>query len=201
MKRSTSLIVGAFFYCIILAIYAKDTIEVITVSIKLSQKERMILEDEKHMEEICVKKYTSYAEQAKDPELKQLFTKIAGQEQHHYDMVDDLLNGKEPPKMQASGGQQQSQQQQGSHDKHKTQPRKEFTDQGFGNAMQNESDEVLCSDLLATEKYVASTYNVAVFEAANPTVRQAVQHIQQEEQGHGQMLFDYMHSHGMYQVK
>ncbi|QUI22664.1 spore coat protein [Vallitalea pronyensis] len=172
------------------------------MSIQLSQKERMILEDEKHMEEICVKKYTSYAEQAKDPALKQLFTKIAGQEQHHYDMVDDLLNGKEPPNMQGSGGQgQQKQQQQGNQNTHKTKPREEFTDQGFGNAMDNVSDEVLCSDLLATEKYVASTYNVAVFEAANPVVRQAVQHIQQEEQGHGQMLFDYMQSHGMYQVE
>ncbi len=120
-------------------------------------------------------------------------------------MVDDLLNGKELPNMQASGGQggqgQQSQQQQGSQGTHSTQPRKEFTDQGFGNAMYNESDEVLCSDLLATEKYVGSTYNVAVFESANPMVRQAVQHIQQEEQEHGKMLFDYMHSHGMYQVE
>lgn len=182
--------------------------------IHLSQKERMILEDEKHMEEICVKKYTSYSEQAKDPELKQLFTTIAGQEQHHYDVVDGLLKGQEPPSEMLSGGGQSQQgnngqsnnqgnQQQGNSGgaQHKTQPSPQFTDQGFGNAMDNESDSVLCSDLLATEKYVASTYNVAVFEAANEKVRKAVQHIQKEEQEHGKMLFDYMHSHGMYPVK
>ncbi|HPR40437.1 MAG TPA: spore coat protein, partial [Oscillospiraceae bacterium] len=40
-----------------------------------------------------------------------------------------------------------------------------------------------------------------IFEAANPTVRQTLQHIQQDEQRHGEQIFNYMHSHGMYEVQ
>ncbi|WP_313233492.1 hypothetical protein [Tissierella praeacuta] len=46
------------------------------MQINLSQKERMILEDGKHQEDICVKKYQSFANQAKDPNLKQLLNKL-----------------------------------------------------------------------------------------------------------------------------
>jgi spore coat protein CotF len=65
------------------------------MQIELSQKERMLLEDDKNQEEICVTKYKSYAQQAKDPELKQLFNTLSSEEQHHYDMVDQMLKGQE----------------------------------------------------------------------------------------------------------
>lgn len=159
------------------------------MSLQLSQKERMLLEDQKHQEEICVQKYKSFAEHAKDKELKDLFNKLASEEQHHYDMVNQMLQGQAPD---MSHNQQSGQSNQSSTTNQQT---------GFHGAMSNQSDEVLCSDLLATEKYVSSTYDTTVFEAANPVVRQAVQHIQQDEQRHGQELFDYMNSHGMYQVK
>jgi spore coat protein CotF len=155
------------------------------MAIQLTQKERMFLEDLQHQEDICVKKYQSFAEQAQDPELKQLFNKLSSEEQHHYDMITQMLQGQEPNM---------------NHGQQNQQPMSEQPS-GFQGAMSNQGDQVLCSDLLATEKYVSSTYDTTVFECANPTVRQAVQHIQQDEQRHGQELFTYMNSHGMYNVK
>ena len=67
--------------------------------------------------------------------------------------------------------------------------------------MQNTGDKFLCSDLLATEKYISGTYDTGIFEAANPVVRQALQHIQDDEQHPEQQLFNYMSSHGMYKVQ
>lgn len=37
------------------------------MDIKLSQKERMLLEDQKNHEQICIEKYKNYASQASDP--------------------------------------------------------------------------------------------------------------------------------------
>lgn len=157
------------------------------MQIQLSQKERMLLEDEKHQEGICAKKYQNSAQQAQEVQLKQLFNKLAGEEQHHYDMIDQMLQGQQPnmehaQQAMAQGGQVQQQ----------------TSNQA---AMNNVNDEMLCSDLLSTEKYVSGTYDTAIFESANPTVRQALQHIQQDEQKHGEELFNYMNSHGMYNVK
>ena len=58
----------------------------------------------------------------------------------------------------------------------------------------------MCEDLLSTEKYVSSTYNTAIFEFRDPGVRQVLNHIQKEEQQHGEGLYAYMASHGMYQA-
>jgi spore coat protein CotF len=55
--------------------------------------------------------------------------------------------------------------------------------------------------MLSTEKYVSSAYDTSVFESANSNVRQALQQIQQEEQNHGEQLYQYMSSHGMYQTQ
>lgn len=149
---------------------------------QLTQKERMLLQDQKNQEEICVVKYRKYSEQAQDPQLKQLFSTLSAEEQHHLDTVNTLLQGQEPNLSHP----QQQQQQQGSS----SQP-------GPGNS----NDKMLCNDLLSTEKYVSGTYDTSIFEAANPAVRQALQHIQKDEQQHGEKLFNYMQSHGMYQVQ
>ncbi|HYE69856.1 MAG TPA: ferritin family protein, partial [Anaerovoracaceae bacterium] len=66
---------------------------------QLSQKERMLLEDLKKEEELCVVKYQSYAQQASDSQLSQLFNQLAGVEQDHYNTVNQILQ---------SGGQSQS---------------------------------------------------------------------------------------------
>jgi spore coat protein CotF len=154
--------------------------------LQLSQKERMLLEDDKHQEEICVKKYQNYSNQTKDTQLKQLFTKLSGEEQHHLNIINEMLQGKEPNLSHANMPQAAANMTGNSN---------------YNGAMGNECDDVLCSDLLATEKYVSGTYDTGIFEAACPPVRQALQHIQQEEQQHGEQLFNYMNSHGMYNVK
>ena len=153
------------------------------MQIQLSQKERMFLEDGKTQEEVCVEKYKDYSQQAKDPELKQLFNKLSGEEQHHYDIINQMIQGQQPNL---------------SHSQQSQQPVAQSNTKQYAH---NQHDKILCSDLLSTEKYVSGTYDMDIFESANPVVRQAMQHIQQDEQRHGQELFNYMSSHGMYNVK
>ena len=153
------------------------------MQIQLSQKERMFLEDGKIQEEVCVEKYKNYSQQAEDAQLKQLFNKLSGEEQHHYDIINQMLQGQQPNL---------------SHNQQTQQPQLKAIPNKSAN---NQHDKILCSDLLSTEKYVSGTYDMDVFESANPIVRQAMQHIQQDEQRHGQELFNYMSSHGMYNVK
>ncbi|ACV61445.1 conserved hypothetical protein [Desulfofarcimen acetoxidans DSM 771] len=152
--------------------------------LQLTQKERTLLEDQKTHEEICIQKYTNYAQQAKDPQLKQLFNQYASQEQQHYDTINQLLQGQQPI---LGGNQGQDLQQQTQQIQ--SQPQAGMTYQ---------DDAVLCTDMLMTEKFVSGTYDTAIFESANSPVRQALQHIQKEEQQHGEGIFNYMQQHGMY---
>lgn len=153
------------------------------MQIKLSQKERMLLEDGKKQEELCVKKYQGYASRVQDVQLKNLLTEIAQEEQHHHNMIDQLLQGMEP-NMTHSGG--------------TTGPK---TNNTFQLSNGDTNDQLLLEDLLSTEKYVSSFYDTLVFESADSRVRQVIQHIQKEEQNHGEKLFNYMNNHGMYNVK
>ncbi|QAT39716.1 spore coat protein [Clostridium sp. JN-9] len=161
------------------------------MNLQLSQKERMFLEDAKIQEEVCIEKYNNYSGQTQDPQLKQLFNRLSGEEQHHHDIVNQMLQGQQP-NLSHAGLNLQSQQ--GTAQQN--------TSQGTAGTQQgNQRDKMLCTDLLSTEKYVSGTYDSDVFESASPAVRQAMQHIQQEEQKHGEELFNYMNSHGMYNVK
>lgn len=64
--------------------------------VKLSQKETMMLKDQKGHEEICIKKYNACASQAKDPALKQLFSSLAKQEEQHLNTINQILSGQVP---------------------------------------------------------------------------------------------------------
>lgn len=150
--------------------------------LNFTQKERMLLEDQKSHEQVCVDKYNSYANQVQCPQLKTLFQSYAQQEQQHLDSINQMLNGQLPAMNQ--GSQQQ-------------QPSTSATSKLQG-AMANQSDAVLCNDLLMTEKYVSDTYNTAIFEFVDTNVRQALNHIQKEEQQHGEGIFNYMKNNGMY---
>ena len=158
--------------------------------IQLTQKERLLLEDQKSHEELCILKYSSYAQQAKDAELKQLFSTYAGQEQQHLNTINQILSGQQPA---MGSGQQQQQQGQGQQ----AQPGPGAIKQPLTAEAQN--DAALCQDMLSTEKYVSATYDTAIFEMTNAQVRQALNHIQKEEQQHGEGIFNYMHSKGYYQ--
>lgn len=161
------------------------------MEIMLSQKERMLLEDQKSHEQTCIQKYRNYANQTKDNQLKQIFNTNEQVERTHLDSINQLLNGKLP---------QMNQQQ------------NQASVQTMGNQAQipnmnniqtsgvNLSDADMCKDLLMTEKYVSGTYDTAIFEFRDTRVRDILNHIQKEEQKHGEAIFQYMESKGMYNI-
>ena len=164
------------------------------MSYNLSQKERLLLEDQKSHEEVCIKKYTEYAQKAQCPQLKQLLQTYAQEEQQHLNTINQLLAG-QIPSMNQQGSQQGQQGSQQSQQNMQGQ-QNQSSNQGY-----NQQDAMLCSDLLMTEKYVSGTYDTAIFEFRNPQIRQVLNHIQKEEQQHGEGIFNYMQSKGMYNVK
>lgn len=183
-----------------------------------STKERLLLEDQMSQEELCVKKYQEYASRASCNELKSIFQQNGQKEQEHYNTIDQLLKGQMPSmgqsggQQQQSGGQMQMQQQSGSQSNQKSggqkpsgqqsmQMQSQQSFQSQGSSSFSNSDKDLCTDMLSTEKYVSGSYDTAIFEFRDPQVRNILNHIQKEEQQHGEAIFKYMESKGMYQVK
>lgn len=156
---------------------------VVLMDITLSQKERMLLEDQKNHEKICIDKYTNYANQAQDSQLKQIFNANGQVERTHLDSINQLLSGNIP--------QMNQQQNQGSTTS--------TTNTQTSGA--NLSDADMCTDLLMTEKYVSGAYDTAIFEFRDTRARDVLNHIQKEEQKHGEAIFQYMESKGMYNVQ
>lgn len=154
------------------------------MSITLSNKERLLLEDQKSHEQTCIEKYTNYANQAKDPQLKQIFQTNAAGEVDHLNSINSLLNGEIPDYNNPSK---------------KTSPADVSNNQPAG--MNNVSDEDMCKDMLMTEKYVSGTYDTTVFEFRDTNARDMLNHIQKEEQKHGESIYKYMESKGMYNVQ
>ena len=148
--------------------------------LNFTQKEKMLLEDQKTHEQVRVDKYNNYASQAQDPQLRALFQGYAQQENQHLDSIKQMLNGQLPAMNQ--GNQQQS----------------SLIPSKVQGAMANQSDAALCNDMLMTEKYVSDAYNTAIFEFVDSNVRQVLNHIQKEEQQHGEGIFNYMNTNGMY---
>lgn len=159
----------------------------------LTQKEKFLLQDQKSQEELCVKKYNNYAVQAQDQQLKQLFTQYAQKEQEHLNSLNQILGGQVPNINQ----QQQSQQTQQTQQNSQTQGSQTQTSGQTGMTSQNDAD--LCTDMLTTEKHVSGAYDTTIFEFRDHNIRQVLNHIQKEEQEHGEGLFNYMQSKGMYQ--
>ena len=60
------------------------------------------------------------------------------------------------------------------------------------------ADAFLCGDALAMEKHVSSVYDTSIFEFSSPELRAALNHIQTEEQQHGEKLYAYMKCNNMY---
>jgi len=160
--------------------------------LNLTNKERMLLEDEKKHEQLCVQKYQDYSNKACDSELKNLFSQIGQKEQQHLDSINQLLNGTVPTLNQG-----QSQGSQGSNTQNPSSMTNINLQSMQGNSY-NEQDKMLCQDTLTTEKYISSTYNTAIFEFADKNIRQVLNHIQKEEQEHGEQIYNYMSQHGMY---
>ncbi|WP_407305589.1 spore coat protein [Desulfosporosinus sp. SB140] len=149
----------------------------------ISQKERMLFQDQKSHEEMCVEKYTKYANEAQDQELKQLFTTHASHEKQHFNTLNEILNG-QTPAMSGQGQQMTAQ--------NPTNPSGQTV---------NQNDISLAKDMLTTEKYVSGTYDTVIFECQDHNIRQALNHIQKEEQQHGEDLFNYLNSRGAYPMQ
>jgi len=82
------------------------------MNITITQRERKLLEDQRSHEEVCIRKYNNYADQAQDPELRQMFQTYAGQEQEHLNTINQMLNGTAPDMQQQGQQGQQAQAQQ-----------------------------------------------------------------------------------------
>ncbi|AFM00640.1 MULTISPECIES: spore coat protein [Desulfitobacterium] len=172
------------------------------MQVQLSQKEQMFLEDLKSHEELCIQKYSKYANEAECSNLKQIFQTLASHEQQHYDTINQMIAGQAPSMSQGQGQQSQGMQQQGQGMQQQGQGMQGMSgtqSQGSKNYSQNDFNMV--NDMLSTEKYISGTYDTAIFEFQDKNLRQALNHIQKEEQEHGEELFNYMKSHGMYNVQ
>lgn len=163
------------------------------MNITLTSKERSLLEDQKSHEEICIQKYSNYANLASNQQLKDIFNNHAMIEQEHLNSINQLLNGQVPALNNQQGGGNTNQQQQ-------QQPSNNFQTQS-SSANYQTSDKDLCTDLLMTEKYVSGAYDTAIFEFKDTPVRDVLNHIQKEEQKHGEAIFKYMESNGMYSAQ
>ncbi len=150
--------------------------------ITFTPKEQSLLRDLSSQEQLCTEKYNKYAADACDGGLKNLFTAIAQVEQHHLDTLNQISAGTVP---QMGGGG-------GSKPTAPTQP-------APYNETDRQKDKFLCQDALSTEKYVSGAYDTSIFEFADESVRNALNHIQKEEQEHGEQLYNFMSVNNMYQ--
>ncbi len=151
----------------------------------LSQKESMLLQELISQEQLCIDKYKKHAAEASDAQLKNLFTEIGNIESQHLNTLNQIAGGTVP---QMNSGSQNS----GNSQK----PTATYTAQSKDPNMQK--DKFLCTDVLNTEKHVSSVYDTCIFEFKDQGVRDALNHIQKEEQQHGEKIYAYMSANGMY---
>lgn len=151
---------------------------------QLTQKETSLLKDLKEQEQLCVDKYNKYSSSAHDGQLKNLFSQIGQIENQHLDTINQIMSGT-VSSTQSGGGQQKQ---------------LSFTPTyKQGDTSQNKKgDCYLCTDLLSTEKHVSSAYNTSIFEFGDTNIRNALNHIQKEEQEHGEQIYNYLSQNGMY---
>ena len=149
----------------------------------LTSKESDLLKDMKEQEELCIKKYSKYAQEAKCSELSELFSSISKTESSHLQSINDMLSGKEPL---APG-------ELSANNAHCIK-----CDTVYANQQNKDHDAFLCKDMLSMEKHVSSVYNTGVFEFKSPAARKMLNHIQAEEQQHGEQIYAFMSCNGMY---
>lgn len=131
-----------------------------------------------------MEKYNKYSADACDAQLKNLFMQIGQTEKQHLNTVNQIMSGMVPA-IQSDGSQQ-----------------KQLSFAPTYNAADSnqnkQKDSYLCTDLLSTEKHVSSTYNTCIFEFKDTNIRNTLNHIQKEEQQHGEQIYNYMTQNGMY---
>jgi len=160
----------------------------------LTSKETSLLKDQQQHEKVCIQKYQTYASQASDPELKQLLNSYAEQEQSHLNTITQMLSGQVPAISSSSSSASQPRGLQSSV----TSSVASSATSSQAGTNSSQSDSALCNDMLMTEKFVSGAYDTAIFEFTDTAMRQTLNHIQKEEQEHGNGIFQYMQSKGMY---
>lgn len=149
----------------------------------LTQKEESFIKDLQSQEKLCIQKYERYSNQANDPELKDLFNYLKENEQSHYNALDAILKGEcgesELKRCDAAT----------------YSPKASYNSSSC--EQDKDSDQFLCTDSIATEKYVATAYNDDLFQFASNDVRSTLNHIQTDEQNHAEMIYKYKVANGM----
>ena len=156
----------------------------VTVMVKLNTEEKVFLKNLRTQEQMCVDKYKFYAQQAKDPQLQQLFGEIGRREERHYNLLSALMKGEVTPAKNRR-----------SEMVKEYEPKPAYTAKSKNADKQH--DQFLCTDAIATEKYVAGAYNDDLFRFSMPTVRDLLNTIQTDEQNHAEMLWKYKMANGM----
>ena len=145
--------------------------------VNLKENEKILLKDLQDQEKTCIEKYEKYAELAKDPVLKDLFTDLRKAEENHFNSLSQIMTGSVPSvNGQNTGGKEYS-------------PTPTYT--GSFNENDKQNDNFLCTDSIATEKYVSSAYNFDLFQFGDPDIRVLLNHIQTEEQNHAEKIYIY----------
>ncbi len=149
---------------------------------QLNQKECSLLRELKEQERVCIEKYTRGAAAAVDGQLKGLFTHLAELERQHLNTLGQIETGT-PPAVPGGGQPQET----------------SFTAvYAAAETPDKKNDSYLCADALSGEKHVSSLYDTCVFEFRDAAARNALNHIQKEEQEHGKMIYQYMAANAMY---
>ena len=147
----------------------------------LTTKETELLKDLKNQEQLCVGKYDRYSQDAKSPELQTLFRSMADTERGHLQTITQMMSGQVDPVPTTIGN-------------------GDNCNCGAASYPDEESrkyDAFLCQDMLTMEKHASSLYNTCVFEFTTPQARKMLNHIQAEEQQHGEQLYTYMSNNQM----
>ncbi len=148
----------------------------------LTQKESSLLSDLKSQEQLCIEKYEKYANDAHDPCLKSLFTNIKSTEESHLSTISRIMSGEEVSTGAAPSAASSALK----------------CEMSSCSIEEKKRDAFLCKDALAMEKHVSSLYDTTIFEFTSPTLRDTLNHIQKEEQNHGEQLYEYMSKNSMY---
>lgn len=154
-----------------------------------NEKEKGILKDLKNDESLCVEKYQKYTSRATSPELQDLLSRMERQESEHLQTISKLIDGDIPVVTNSSTPSPAA---------------KAVSDfcpaptNYNANPQAYESDKYLCTDALSTEKHVSAVYDTSIFEFRNKNVRDTLNHIQKEEQEHGEKIYGFMAQNGMY---
>lgn len=147
----------------------------------LTQKETDLLKDMRDQELLCIEKYEKYSCNACSMELKNLFNSLADAERTHLKTINEMMGGTVASVQSGLSA--------------------DNCFCGCANYCDDTSkkcDEFLCKDMLSSEKHVSSVYNTGIFEFADPKARRMLNHIQAEEQQHGEKIYAYMKANGMY---